>query len=153
MKFTRRRSRHLAMQILFLWDAHGQSDPEMARQASAETDDHPIVREEALPIAQAAWDQREVADRWVERVAPEWPTHRQPPVDRNVLRLSVWELLNTQTPPKVVIDEAIEMAKHFSTQQAAAFVNAVMDKIVKEHQGITSSAPLQPTPPAPQPEP
>ena len=142
------------MQILFLWDAHGQSDAEMARQAAAETDDPPVVREEAIPIAQAAWDQRSVADRWVERVAPDWPTHRQPPVDRNVLRLSTWELLNTKTPPKVVIDEAIEMAKHFSTQQAASFVNAVMDKIVKEHQAITSGlgAPAAASPP-PNPEP
>jgi transcription antitermination protein NusB len=141
------------MQILFLWDAHGQSDPEMARQAAAETDDPAVVREEALPIAQAAWDQRAVADRWVERVAPDWPTHRQPPVDRNVLRLATWELLNTKTPPKVVIDEAIEMAKHFSTQQAASFVNAVMDTIVKEHQSLTAglgapatTPPLNPKP-------
>ena len=134
------------MQILFLWDANGQSDTDMARQAAAETDDPPIVREEALPIAQAAWDQREVADRWVERLAPEWPTHRQPPVDRNVLRLATWELLNTDTPPKVVIDEAIEMAKHYSTQQAASFVNAIMDKIVKEHQSLTTSGPLEKKP-------
>ena len=58
-------------------------------------------------------------------MAPQWPTRRQPAVDRSILRLAVWELTNTQTPPKVVLDEAIELAKHFSTEQSAAFVNGV----------------------------
>jgi len=51
-------------------------------------------------------------------VAPQWPPYRQPAVDRNVLRMAVWELVNTSTPPKVVIDEAIELAKHFRPSKA-----------------------------------
>ena len=88
-----------------------------------------------------AWEHRQTADRWVERVAPQWPPHRQPAVDRNVLRMAVWELVNTPTPPKVVIDEAIELAKHFSTELSASFVNGVMDAILKEHRALTSAAP------------
>lgn len=47
-------------------------------------------------------------------------------------------MTNTQTPPKVVIDEAIELAKHFSTGQSPAFVNGVLDAILKEHQGLVA---------------
>ncbi|HEV8607511.1 MAG TPA: transcription antitermination factor NusB [Tepidisphaeraceae bacterium] len=133
--------RELAMQILFLWDTQNNSDPGMARQVLADATDDESLREQALEMATAAWEHRQTADRWVERVAPQWPPHRQPAVDRNVLRMAVWELTNSSTPPKVVIDEAIELAKHFSTEQSASFVNGVMDAILKEHRALTSSAP------------
>jgi N utilization substance protein B len=60
-------------------------------------------------------------------------------VDRNLLRLAIWEITNTVTPPKVIIDEAIELAKQFSTEQSAAFVNGVLDSVLKEHQKLTGS--------------
>ncbi len=74
------------------------------------------------------------------RSAPQWPPRRQPAVDRSLLRLAVWELTNTQTPPKVVIDEAIELAKHFSTGQSPAFVNGVLDAVLKEHRGLIAES-------------
>ena len=135
----RRQVREVAMQILFLWDAHSRDDEEMARQVARDASDDPAAQEEVLAVARNAWEHRETTDRWVERVAPQWPTHRQPPVDRNVLRLAVWELTNTTTPARVVIDEAIELAKHFSTEQSAAFVNAVMDAILKEHRNLMAA--------------
>jgi N utilization substance protein B len=57
-------------------------------------------------------------------------------VDRNVLRLALWEMTNTQTPPKVVIDQAIELAKSYSTEQSPAFVNGVLDAALKETQAL-----------------
>jgi N utilization substance protein B len=134
--------RELAMQILFLWDTHNSSDLGMAKQVSSDATEDVELRDAALEMATAAWEHRQTSDRWVERVAPQWPPHRQPAVDRNVLRMAVWELVNTSTPPKVVIDEAIELAKHFSTEQSASFVNGVMDAILKEHRTLTSAAPL-----------
>ncbi len=59
-------------------------------------------------------------------------------MDRNLIRLAVWEMTSTNTPPKVVIDEAIEMAKVFSTEQSAAFVNGVLDAVFKENAALTS---------------
>jgi len=53
-------------------------------------------------------------------------------VDRNILRLAVWELTSADTPPKVVIDEAIELAKAFSTEHSPAFVNGVLDAVLHE---------------------
>jgi transcription antitermination protein NusB len=132
--------RELAMQILFLWDTQNASDEGMARQVTSDASEDVELRESALEMANSAWEHRQTADRWVERVAPQWPPHRQPAVDRNVLRMAVWEMVNTSTPPKVVIDEAIELAKHFSTEQSASFVNGVMDAILKEHRALTGTS-------------
>jgi N utilization substance protein B len=141
-KTNKRKIRELAMQILFLWDTQNNSDLGMARQVTSDATEDADLREKSLEMASAAWEYRQTTDRWVERVAPQWPPYRQPAVDRNVLRMAVWELINTNTPPKVVIDEAIELAKHFSTEQSASFVNGVMDAILKEHRALTSVAPL-----------
>ncbi len=136
---NKRKTRELAMQVLFLWDAHGHDDPDMARQSiEGGTDDHDL-RRDALAMARGAWAQRETSDAWVERLAPQWPPRRQPGVDRNLLRLAVWELTSADTPPKVVIDEAIELAKGFSTEQSPAFINGVLDSIHKERQALVGT--------------
>ena len=124
------------MQVLYLWDSHAQRDMDQARQIVADGTDEPDVRLAALNMAGGTWDQCEAIDKWVERLAPQWPPRRQPAVDRNLLRLAVWELTNTDTPPKVVIDEAIELAKEFSTEQSPSFINGVLDAVLKERQGL-----------------
>ena len=134
----KRKARELAMQVLFLWDAHGKDDLAMARQAMAEGGGDEDVRRSALEMATAAWAQREQIDVRVERVAPQWPPRRQPGVDRSLIRLAVWELTGADTPPKVVIDEAIELAKQFSTEQSPGFINAVLDAVLKEHRALTA---------------
>jgi len=141
----KRKTRELAMQTLFLWDAAGNPDAETARQlASDGTEDHDI-RRAALDMASGTWNQREQIDTWIERLAPQWPPRRQPAVDRSILRLGVWELTNTVTPPKVVIDEAIELAKQYSTENSGAFINGVLDSVLKEHEKLIAGTP----PPAP----
>lgn len=125
------------MQVLFLWDSHGSNDPLMARQAMENVsgaDD--AAKQTAMDMAAGAWGQREAIDQWVERIAPQWPPRRQPPVDRNILRLGVWEMTSSDTPPKVVIDEAIELAKEFSTENSPAFVNGVLDAVLKERRAL-----------------
>jgi len=134
---NRRQIREIAMQILFLWDTQGEQTPEAADRVAADaTEDHE-TRREAIAMAGGTWEQRSTIDPWVERLAPQWPTRRQPAVDRNLIRLAVWELTNTATPPKVVIDEAIELAKQYSTEQSGAFVNGVLDAVLKEHRKLT----------------
>src|SRR5581483_11738721 len=108
--------RQLALQILFLFDAHNAADRELGMQAARETADDAGARERAIEMATGAWNSRETIDAWDERLAPQWPPRRQPGVDRSIIRLAVWELTNADTPPKVVIDEAIELAKTFSTE-------------------------------------
>lgn len=149
----RRKIRELAMQILFLWDTQQERNEELARGVGAEPGEDPETRRQAMEMAAGTWEQRDSIDRWIERLAPQWPPRRQPAVDRNLLRLAVWELTNTVTPPKVVIDEAIELAKAFSTENSGAFVNGVLDAVRKEHEKLTSASPLQSPPPPPEPTP
>jgi transcription antitermination protein NusB len=132
--------REMGMKLLYLWETTGSNDTQLAHQLTSDESQDPKTRQRALDLAGGAWEQRQATDRWVERMAPKWPSHRQPPVDRAILRLAVYELINTPTPSKVVIDEAIELAKAFSTSQSAAFINGVLDSILKEHQAITSAS-------------
>jgi transcription antitermination protein NusB len=134
---SKRKARELALQLLFLWDTHGISDPEMTQQVTHDASDDPITRQRAVDMASGAWAARETADRWIERLAPQWPPRRQPGVDRGILRLAVWELTSADTPPKVVLDEAIELAKTYSTENSPAFVNGVLDAVLKEHRSLT----------------
>jgi N utilization substance protein B len=133
---SKRQSRELAIQLLFSWDAAGERDARMTEQMAADMAADPSTRQRGAEMAAGAWDARETADQWVGRLAPQWPPRRQPGVDRSILRLAIWELTNTDTPPKVVIDEAIELAKHYSTEQSPSFVNGVLDAILKEHQAL-----------------
>ncbi len=127
------------MQLMFLWDTQEQPDRELSAQYLEGEESDADSRAKAMEIATGVWGQREMIDARVEKIAPQWPPRRQPGVDRNILRMAVWELTNTDTPPKVVIDEAIELAKSFSTEQSPGFVNGVLDGILKEHQKLTQS--------------
>ena len=71
-------------------------------------------------------------DRNIERAAPTWPIGKLNKIDLAVLRLAVYELTFTKTPPKVVIDEAVELAKEFGSENSAPFVNGVLGTILKK---------------------
>jgi transcription antitermination protein NusB len=133
---SKRKSRELALQLLFLWDAHGSSDTEMTQQVTHDASDDPITRQRAVDAAKGTWEARQVIDDWIERLAPQWPPRRQPGVDRGILRMAVWELTHTDTPPKVVLDEAIELAKLYSTENSPSFINGVLDAVLREHRTL-----------------
>jgi transcription antitermination protein NusB len=135
--------RQIALQLLFLFDAHNAADREMAGQAALGGSEDADLRQRAVEMAVSAWDARDTIDAWVERLAPQWPPRRQPGVDRSIIRLAVWELTNSDTPPKVVIDEAIEMAKTFSTENSPSFVNGVLDAVLREHKTLTDNTGTQ----------
>lgn len=126
------------MQALFLWDAQGLAEAKIVQEMMQEGTADDAIRRAALEMAQQTWAQREMIDVQVERVAPDWPPRRQPGVDRNLIRLAVWEMTTGRTPPKVAIDEAIDLARAFSTEQSPAFVNGVLDAVLKEHERLTA---------------
>ena len=106
----------------------------MAAQAVAEGSDDAEARRRAIEVAKGAWVNRSVSDLWVERIAPQWPPRRQPGVDRNILRLAVFEMLYEKDIPKlVVVDEAIELAKKYGSEQSSRFVNGLLDGLLKTH--------------------
>lgn len=71
-------------------------------------------------------------DRLIDQRAEGWGLDRLALVDRNILRLALFELLYTDTPPEVVIDEAVELAKEYGTEQAPKFINGILDRVWKE---------------------
>jgi transcription antitermination protein NusB len=137
MPFRRRKTREIAMQILFAWDSHGGEDMAMAYSMAADASNDEEARSAAVEIAKATWDQCPTLDPWLERLTPKFSFRRQPSVDRSLLRLAAWEITSQTAPAKVVIDEAIEMAKEFSTAESARLINAVLDALLTEHKALT----------------
>ncbi len=129
--------RRMAFQALYQLDARDGEDRELVRGSLDDLDkgqDGPIAatdRDAAMAIAEAAFATRRDADRAIREFAPTWPAHRQPAVDRAILRLAYHEMHAGAAHPKAVINEAVELAKRFSTDRSPAFVNAVLDKILK----------------------
>jgi N utilization substance protein B len=83
----------------------------------------------ALTLARKIWEDRIASDAQIEALTPEWPIHRQPLIDRNILRLARHEIVSGMTPPVAAIDEAVELARIYSTEHSSSFVNGVLDTL------------------------
>ncbi len=91
------------------------------------------VLEFATGLARGALQRRQELDAIVQRHAPAWPLSQMPAIDRAVLRLALYELLyNEETPPKVAVSEAVELAKRFGSESSARFVNGVLGSVMAE---------------------
>jgi N utilization substance protein B len=94
------------------------------------------VEREVMDLAEAlvrgVAEHRRAIDDTIERISTNWRLDRMAKVDRNVLRLAVYELLRTDVPMKVVINEAIELGKKFGSESSGAFVNGVLDRVAAE---------------------
>jgi len=128
------------MQLLYQIDLRGPDDcgliADAARAASLGPDafDPPGVVEAAWTLASEAWSTHEQADEMIGELTPDWPTHRQPPVDRAILRLGFYEMVSGRTPVKVAINEGVDLAKIYAGEQSPAFINGVLDKIARRLQ-------------------
>ena len=78
-----------------------------------------------------AYNARAGADAEFLELAPEWPTNRLAAVDRAILRLAHFEMVSGRTPSKIAVNEAVELAKHYSTEKSPAFINGLLDKVLK----------------------
>lgn len=126
----RTRARELALRALYLLDVRGPgAQPEVAMFLEAETDD-PDVLSFARELVGGCFRRRDELDEKIAQVAENWDIHRMPVIDRNVLRIGTYEMLALPSiPPKVSINEAIDLAKKYSTADSGAFVNGVLDKL------------------------
>ena len=134
--------RRCALQVLYQFDAGSDSEANIVRSTLAESRTSEKAQVEGFELAQGAWTHREEADELVRPFAPEWPTHRQPMVDRNILRLAIYEFRHVGTPGKAVINGAVELAKEFGGEKSFGFVNAVLDKIwkaVPDSEGVSGN--------------
>jgi N utilization substance protein B len=131
---SRRRSRQRALQILFLWDARRQPVEDVldAYYGSLVAEEHPDRDPFAAELVQGAIQHLEEVDERISRHAEHWRMERMPAVDRNLLRLAVYEMIYAGTPPAVAIDEALELARKFSNEESVQFVNGVLDAVHRE---------------------
>jgi N utilization substance protein B len=155
----RRMAREMAVQMLYQSDLGGSALPHifntfdlaeyLAREAAShegeralgereESGRHKKRVDEAFEYAQmlvrGTVDGREQIDELIRGQADNWRLERMPPVDRNILRLAVYEMLHEPDTPKlVVLDEAIELAKKFGSEQSGRFVNGLLDGLLKQH--------------------
>jgi|SRR5579862_800358 len=131
---TRRKSRELALQMLFQADMGRQTSDEVRRTFWRE---HNSVSAEVRGFAEdlfgVAYDRKSEIDDLIERHAENWRMDRMAAVDRNLLRAAVGELLGfPSTPRAVVINEALEIARKFSSPESVQFINGVLDSVGRE---------------------
>jgi transcription antitermination protein NusB len=129
-----RQSRDVAIQMLYQWEVGRLSVPEVAESfwRIGEVDEgiSDRARERAAELVRGTVAHVGQIDRILEDASRNWRLDRMPVIDRLILRLGIYELLHDPaTPPAVVIDEAIELARRFSTEEAVPFVNGVLDAV------------------------
>lgn len=155
---TPREIRRLAFEALYQLDARGEGDAPAIEAAldlpPSEADPRPEVsardRARAMQTALGAFANRREADEEIAALAPTWPPARQPAVDRAILRLAHYEMTVGGTGAKIAVNEAVELAKAYSTERSPAFVNGVLDKVLKRVLASTGAAPDLSSPDAPQ---
>lgn len=130
MVATRRRARELALQLLYQLDFSGESQEGKAETFLKAQKFNAPVKDFCLNLVRGVWEQKKEIDGLIEKYAEHWRLARMAAVDRNILRLASYELLFCpDIPEKVAINEALELAKKFSSEGSYAFINAILDKI------------------------
>ncbi len=127
----RRKAREYALQMLFQWEIGRQQPTRVEagfwKNARAEK----TTRTFANQLFESAVAESAVVDELITQHSTNWRLERMPAIDRAILRLAVAELRSGATPPRVVINEALELAKKFSSEEAAPFINGILDAIHK----------------------
>ena len=127
----RRKSREFALQMLFQWDMARQKPAQIEKLFWKSAHAAESTRKFANQLFEGAIAKVDASDKLIEQHAKNWRLDRMAAIDRNILRLAVYELRWGDTPPKVVLDEAIELAKRFSSEEAASFLNGILDTVLK----------------------
>jgi len=131
-KTTRRQAREAALQALYFWEV-GRTQPDEALDAvlgEHAPDASEAIRTFAGDLLRGVVACREEIDDLIGRQSSHWRIERLAAVDKQILRLAVWELQHQPgTPPAVIVNEALELARTFSTDEAVKFVNGVLDGI------------------------
>lgn len=129
----RREGREAAIQLLFAHDLHSGEKSDQERRAFWELHQgSDKVRQLAEQLAEGVLSQLTQIDQHLNTVLHNFTSEKLADVDRNILRLGIYELLSTDVPVPVVINEAVEIAKKFSTHKSGRFVNGIIDRLGKE---------------------
>lgn len=135
---ARRRARELALRVLYEADIGRQ--PLAAIAARVESDVPGRERSFFHALCEGTWRDRTRIDAFLAGLTPEWSVDRLASTDRAVLRMAIHELQHLETPPRVVINEAVELAKAYGTEASGKFVNGVLGAVVRgrhERSGVS----------------
>jgi N utilization substance protein B len=144
---SRHLSRSVAMQSLYEWDFHGKVDTDLEKITQKNIDEfgHGLESHDFIwQIINGVKENLEVIDKIIEKTAPEWPINQINILDRNVLRIGIFELLyenKDEVPPKVAINESIELAKNFGGENSRKFINGVLGTVYREIGGGEAEEP------------
>jgi len=135
---ARHTSRQRALQVLYQWELTKQPvDRAIASfydtfYTGEQGEGRPEPDRFMESLARGTSEMAPELDRRISEKAMHWKIERMPAVDRNILRLAIYEMTRSNTPPAVVIDEAVELARQFSGDESASFINGVLDAVHKE---------------------
>jgi N utilization substance protein B len=126
----RRRARELAMQALFYMDVNRNASPQMLQRFCENFIPPQKTRPFFMKLVNGVLESQPQIDELIERFSKNWRVKRMAGVDRNVMRIAVFEMLFCHDiPPKVSINEAIDVGKKFGTEESGAFINGIVDRI------------------------
>jgi N utilization substance protein B len=128
---TRRRAREIVLQLLYEDDLNPEQDPQLAEQFLIRRmhGNRPLV-DFAKRLFTNVLSNRKELDKSLSGIASNWSLRRMAAIDRNILRLGAYEIIMTDTPGRVVINEAVELAKRYGDRQSGQFVNGVLDRVL-----------------------
>jgi N utilization substance protein B len=127
----RRKSREFALQMLFQWDMTRQKPSQIEKTFWRTARAAESTRKFANELFEGTVENAAASDKLIEKHAKNWRLDRMAAIDRNILRLAAFELRGGETPPKVVLNEALELAKKYSSAEAGPFLNGILDAILK----------------------
>lgn len=134
---ARHRSRRRALQILFEWDMRGGLIESAVRHYydslfSEESETRPKPDKFMEELVNGTVSNAAIIDKQIESKAEHWRLERMPVVDRNILRLAIYELSTNTLPAPIVIDEALELARQFSGDESVSFINGILDAVHRQ---------------------
>ena len=129
LKAERHRGREAALQLLYQWEVGSISETDREKAIDYFWKLHTAPSERKDFLARGTINALSTIDPLIECQAENWRLSRMAVIDRLILRMAVYELLNVDTPPAVVIDEALELAKTFSGDESVGFVNGILDGV------------------------
>ena len=130
MASRRSRAREMALQMLYQQDLNPDVPADTVRELIVERLNDEELSRFAWSLFAGVMESRPALDAKIEATATNWSLKRMAATDRNVLRLGAFELLYTDTPPKVIIDESLELAKKYGSAQSSPFVNGILDRLI-----------------------
>ena len=126
----RSEARRFVLQMLYLVDQNPDADTDRIQVELRKEFTDSALRDFAWMLFKGVLANRDELDELLKKTAVNWRVDRMPPTDRNVLRMGLYEMTSMGTPSAVVIDEAIEIAREFGTENSPSFVNGLLDKLM-----------------------